>query len=93
MIRITHVFDNQVGPPKAVESNVSITRSLDQILASDGTLAGIDEQQLVDAYERLSLDLRQARDDQTIEHMVAIEEVLRVRDIDPDGIITEIWDE
>ena len=77
MIRITDVLDNQKGPSKAIESTASITCSLDLLLASDGPRAGIDEQQLVDAYEQLSLELRQARDDQTIEHMVAIEEIDR----------------
>jgi len=48
---------------------------------------------LIDTYRRLSLDLRRRGfDERTVHRMVRVEEELRDRDLDPDGIAREVED-
>lgn len=71
----------------AIESISSSTVSPGHLLVLNGRLSGVDFQWFVSTYRQLSRDLHDATDQQTIHHIVSIEEALRERAIDPDTIV------
>ena len=92
MIRNNTLESKRSPPNDDDESGSLLALPAEKLPDNATTLAGVGNQELVDTYRQLSLDLQEARDNQTINHMVAVEEALRKRDIDPDAIIRDLWD-
>lgn len=57
-------------------------------------LQGWNDQRLVETYRRLSHDLRQRGfEEAAVDRMGRVEEELRERNIDPDEIIRDLWND